>query len=374
MIRIIADDKIPFLKGVFEPFAEVIYLPGKLISRNDAMNADALLIRTRTCCDEKLLHDTPVQFIATATIGFDHIDTGYCEKNGIRWTNAPGCNASSVTQYIAAALLSIAQKDEFFLYEKTIGIVGVGNVGSKIERLARSFGMQILLNDPPRERVEGHGRFVTLEKVLTESDILSLHVPLTKEGPDRTFHLINRETIGVMKPNAWLINTSRGEVVETVALKEVLLTGQLSGTVLDVWEREPLADLELINASFLATPHIAGYSVEGKANGTAMIVRALARQFHLPLVEWYPKELPEPRVPAIRINAQNKDRQQIIKEAVLHTYPIRKDDEKFRDDPASFELHRENYPVRREFPAFHVKLENDPGRVIELLQKLGFQF
>lgn len=372
MIRIIADDKIPFLKGVLEPFAEVIYRPGKLISRNAAQNADALLVRTRTCCDEKLLQDTPVQFIATATIGFDHIDTGYCEKHGIRWTNAPGCNASSVTQYIAAALLSIAQKDEFLLREKTIGIVGVGNVGSKIEHLARSFGMQILLNDPPRERKEGHNRFVTLEKVLKESDILSLHVPLTKEGPDRTFHLINRETIGVIKPNAWLINTSRGEVAETLALREALSAMKVAGSVLDVWEGEPMADPGLIKASFLATPHIAGYSAEGKANGTAMIIRELARHFHLPLNDWYPRGLPEPIRPEIIIHTTNKSPQAIIKEAVLLTYPIRKDDEKFRADPASFEFQRENYPVRREFPAFRVKLENDTGDLAGLFRELGF--
>ena len=282
-MKIVADDKIPFLRGALEPFAEVLYLPGKDISRNVLKDADALITRTRTKCDRSTLEGTKVKFIGTATIGFDHIDTKYCEANGIKWTNAPGCNSSSVCQYISSALLYLANKKHKYLNEMTLGVVGVGNVGSKIAHFASAIGMKVLLNDPPRQREEEGDYFVDLNTVLMESDIITVHVPLTRSGVDATYHLFDVDTIGSMKPSAWLFNSSRGEVVDNNALKKALSEKSISEAVLDVWENEPNIDIDLMNATILSTPHIAGYSADGKAKGTSMIVRSLSEYFDLPL-------------------------------------------------------------------------------------------
>ncbi len=188
-MKIIIDDKIPYIKGALEPYAEVIYMPGGKTTAEVVKDADALITRTRTKCNEKLLAGSSVKFIATATIGFDHIDTAYCQKANIIWTNAPGCNSSSVEQYIASALMVMAEKKGFNLSEKTIGVVGVGNVGKKVARIADIFGMKVLLNDPPRARAESPEGFVELDVILRESDIITLHVPLNYEGIDKTFHL-----------------------------------------------------------------------------------------------------------------------------------------------------------------------------------------
>jgi erythronate-4-phosphate dehydrogenase len=319
-LKIIADDNIPFLKGVLEPYAEVIYLPGKDIGKDIIDNADALLIRTRTKCTESLLKGTKIRFIGTATIGFDHIDTHYCDKNNIRWTNAPGCNSTSVYQYIAAALLIISSTFRFNLKDKTIGIIGVGNVGSKVEKFARTLGMNVLLNDPPRARIEGNKPFVMLENVLYNADIVTVHVPLNMAGEDKTYHLFNEWRFKEMKKSAWFINTSRGEVTDTAALNKTLRSGKAGGAVIDVWENEPEIDLDLLSNVFLGTPHIAGYSTDGKANGTTMVVNSLSSFFDFPLKDWYPDNVPKPAKPGITINGKGKSDEEIIREAVLQYY------------------------------------------------------
>lgn len=373
MIRIVADDKIPFLKGVLEPYAEIIYVPGKQITREVLKNADAMLIRTRTKCTASLLQRTGVKFIGTATIGFDHIDIQFCEKHKIVWTNAPGCNSSSVQQYITAALLKIELDYNFRLKGKNIGIVGVGNVGSKVERIARSLGMNVLLNDPPRARKEGDGNFVSFYDILDKSDIITLHVPLNFVGEDSTYHLMNDKTFGKMQRGAWFINSSRGEVINTNALREVLISGKLGGTVLDVWENEPDIDTTLMDKAFLATPHIAGYSADGKANGTAMVVNSLCRFFGIPLKDWYPENIPEPPVSLIMINGAGKSDEEIIREAVFHTYNIEEDDLKLRRSPEDFEKQRGEYPLRREFPFYLLQLEKCSPSSVKSLKELGFK-
>jgi erythronate-4-phosphate dehydrogenase len=373
MLKIIADDKIPFLKGVLEPFAEVIYLPGKQITREVTHDADVLLIRTRTKCTKELLEGSKVSFIGTATIGYDHIDTDYCEKNNLKWTNAPGCNSSSVQQYVTASLFKMASESGFSLPDKTIGIVGVGNVGSKVEKIARLLGMNVLICDPPRARKEGSGKFVPLGTILHEADIITVHVPLSFTGKDKTFHLFNDLSFKKMKHGAWFINSSRGEVTNTPALKEALLSRKLSGAVVDVWENEPEIDIELLNLAFLATPHIAGYSTDGKANGTAMIVNSLSRYFNLPLTDWYPADVPVPDNTFIEINAGRKTEQEIIKEAVLHTYDISADDKRFRSCPSDFERQRGDYPLRREFSSYTVKLNSPTEEAMKILEGLGFK-
>ena len=371
-MKIVADDKIPFLRGVLEPFAEIRYFPGREIDNSVVKGADALLIRTRTRCDETLLKNSGVKFIGTATIGFDHIDTACCEERNIFWTNAPGCNSSSVRQYIASALLNISAFSGFSLSGKTIGIIGVGNVGSKVEQLATALGMNILLNDPPRAGREGPARFTDLDRLLKDSDILTVHVPLATTGGDRTFHLFDGNLFNSMKRGAWFINSSRGEVVDTDSLKKALAGGQLAGAVTDVWEAEPEIDAELLDMVFIGTPHIAGYSTDGKANGTAMVVNSLCRFFNLPLQNWYPENIPAPDRPVIEIKCGGKSDEEVLREAILHTYDIRIDDSRLRADLKDFEKLRGSYPVRREFASYTVKPGNIPSGVAGILKKIGF--
>jgi erythronate-4-phosphate dehydrogenase len=373
MIKILADDKIPFLRGVLEPYAEVEYLPGNQINKSHVLKADALLIRTRTKCTPALLKNSAVRFIATATIGFDHIDTQFCETNNIKWINAPGCNSSSVQQYIASALLKIATEFRFDLKDKTIGIIGVGNVGSKVEKFARIIGMKVLLCDPPRELKEGSDKFTKLEKLLKESDFITLHVPLNFVGEDATYHLFDEKKFKKIRKGAWFFNSSRGEVAETTALKNIIRSGRINGSVIDVWENEPDIDTDLMENSFISTPHIAGYSTDGKANGTAIVVNALSDFFGLPLKSWYPGDVPLPQNPVIEIDCNGKTIQDIIHEAVNHTYDINEDDTMLRFLPSDFEKQRGNYRLRREFSAYKVNLVPDNTEAPGILEKLGFQ-
>lgn len=234
-------------------------------------------------------------------------------------------------------------------------------------------GMNILLCDPPRALFDGGADFIQLEKLLRQSDIVTLHVPLNFVGDYATYHLFEEILFKRMKKGAWFINCSRGEVVETGALKKVLQSGKLAGTVLDVWENEPDIDTELMETSFIATPHIAGYSTDGKANGTAIVVNALAEYFRLPLKNWYPENIPGPSEPVIKIDCSGKEDQEIIKEAISHTYDVSEDDTAFRFSPADFEKQRGNYRIRREFKAFSVELKNGSRYVFDVLTELGFK-
>jgi len=370
-VLIIADDKIPFLKGVLEPLAEVRYLPGAQITAAAVREADALLVRTRTRCDAALLAGSRVRFVATATIGHDHIDTAWCEVNGIAWTNAPGCNSSSVQQYLASALLNLAAANGTVLAGKTIGVVGVGHVGTKVARLAEILGMRVLRNDPPRARADGDTGFVSLEQVVAEAEIITFHVPLIKSGPDRTVRLADAGLLAKMKPGAWLINSSRGPVVEPLALKAALRAGRLGAAVLDVWDPEPEIDRELLAMVRLGTPHIAGYSTDGKANGTAMAVRSLSRHFGLGLDQWFPTHISPPENPTIRVPAGYSG-QAALREAVNATYDIRNDDARLRSHPEAFEQLRGNYPLRREFPAFTCNVAGLRPDTARQLAALGF--
>ncbi|MDR1667588.1 MAG: 4-phosphoerythronate dehydrogenase [Bacteroidales bacterium] len=372
-MKIVIDDKIPYIKGVVEPYADVFYLPGPVCAHGVGSEADAWIIRTRTKCDEASLRNTSVKFIATATIGFDHIDTKWCDDNHIAWTNAPGCNAGSVRQYMAAVLATIAEHRGFCFADMTLGVVGVGNVGGQVAQLGRELGMNVLLNDPPRARKEGADAFVTLEKVVRQSDVISLHVPLNRTGEDKTFHLFDETMLCKMRPNAVLVNSSRGETVKNCALKNALKAKILGAAVLDVWENEPDIDLELLPLLEIATPHIAGYSADGKANGTAMSIQALSRFFRLPLENWRPDNLPPPLQPlCFKIDGTGKTQQQCICEAILHSYPVSEDDCRLRFSPETFEKQRGNYPVRREFEAYTIQVENVSPETKIQLQTLGF--
>jgi erythronate-4-phosphate dehydrogenase len=371
-IRIVADDAIPFLNGVLEPFADVLYLPGDKITGKDIKNADALLIRTRTKCNRDLLEGSSVRFIGSATIGFDHMDTAYCASQQIDWVNAPGCNAASVQQYIASALAFLTLQKGLDLSRQTLGIVGAGHVGSKVELLGRALGMNVLLNDPPRQRAEINNPFVSLEMLIRNSDIISLHVPLTREGPDATFHLFDSTLFSAMKKGSWLLNSSRGEVVDTVALKMALQNGHLGGSVLDVWENEPYPDPGIISRTTLGTPHIAGYSLDGKANGTARVVRALAARFGLPLTDWFPGDAILSRDMTIPLIRKQEATPQNILEIMNSTYDIKTDHQLFKSNPSQFEYLRKNYHVRRDFGSYNIECETD-NPIASRLQIAGFR-
>ncbi len=372
-LHIVADDKIPFLKGVLEPFGIVEYFPGKEINRQVLKNADALITRTRTKVNKELLEGTLVKFVATATIGTDHLDKDWLTKKDINWVNAPGCNSGSVMQYIGGALTYLSYKHNFDFTKMTLGIIGVGNVGSKVARLGKNLGFNILLNDPPRERNEGKSQFTSLPELLRASDILSMHVPLNKTGRDKTQGLVNKEFLRSTKKGAIFINSSRGPIVEESSLKEALISRKIANSVLDVWQHEPEIDPELMKLVDIATPHIAGYSIDGKANGTSMVVNALSSYFHLPISNWYPDTLPEPNNKSITINCEHLSDQKILEKAVRFTYEIEGDDQNLRKNLIEFENLRGNYPIRREFSSYEIQLENETERIIKKLNDLGFK-
>ena len=371
-MKIIIDDKIPYIRGAFENVAEVIYLPGSKTTTEIVRDADAIVTRTRTICNEKLLAGSSVKFIATATIGYDHIDTDYCDAAGIKWTNAPGCNSKSVEQYIASTLMVLAKTKKLQLKDLCIGIVGVGNVGSKVAKICEIFGMKVLLNDPPRERAEGPEKFVSLDTVKNEADIISLHVPLNIKGEDATFHMGDENFFSALKMKPMLINSCRGEVLETSAVKKALKAKQISSFVCDCWENEPDLDLELLEMTDIATPHIAGYSKDGKAKGTSMSVQAISDFFGLGLNNWQPSGVELPSNPIIEIDDEGMSEQEIFSNAILHTYDIRHDDKLLRLSPEHFEQQRGDYPIRREFPAFTIRTQRVEEKTLEKLKLLGF--
>jgi len=372
-MKVVADDKIPFLKGVLESAnIDVEYLAGAKTTPADVGDADALITRTRTKCNEALLKNSQVRFIATATIGFDHIDTEYVEKNGIVWTNAPGCNSSSVAQYMTSLLLDLAVKKHFALAGKVLGVIGVGHVGSKVAAVGRALGMKVLLNDPPRERAEKSGEFVALDEIVEKSDIITIHVPLEYGGEDPTFHLADADFLARLRPGQFLVNASRGEVVDNTALRETLRQKKIAGAALDVWENEPGIDLELLGLLDYATPHIAGYSTDGKANGTSMSVQALAEFFDLDerLKNWYPDSVPLPGKVCLDCPASGTLEEK-LNAVVSCSYSIAGDSERLRENPGDFEKLRGSYPLRREFGVFTVR--NADEECADVLRNLGFK-
>lgn len=330
-MKILADRAIPFLQGILEPFAEVEYIDGNDFTRDIVRDADALIIRTRTKCNAALLDSSRVQFIATATIGFDHIDTEYCESHNIRVATSAGCNARAVLQWVSAALALLAKSEGFSPNERTLGVVGVGNVGKVVKEYAGHWGFRVICCDPPREERE-HLGFVSLEEVLQKADIVTLHTPLNPS----TRHLINEQNIALMRSGATLINASRGECVDTQSAISSDLT-----LLTDVWENEPNISSAHLAKSLVATPHIAGYSAQGKANATALAVQALARHFNLPLADWRPSEVAT-IVPKV-ISWEEMC-------ATIGDYcNLTTESNRLRSEPALFESLRNNYQLREEY-------------------------
>lgn len=330
-MKIIVDDKIPYIREKLAMLTDdVVYLKGADISAEDVRNADALIVRTRTRCDRQLLEGSKVQFVATATIGFDHIDTNYMAEAGITWTNCPGCNAGSVAQYLECSLLLLQQQKGLVLHDATIGIVGCGHVGSKVKAVAERLGMRVLVCDP----LLCDPSFVPLNTIEHEADVITFHVPLTREGQYATYHMADDDFFHRILRVPYIINTSRGEVVDNVALLQALEEGRVRDAILDVWEGEPNVNLNLLNRVFIGTPHIAGYSADGKVNADNMVIDALCQHFGLS----HPERILPPPLPA----------DLAVGQSALDYYNPLIDSEKLKNDPSTFEFLRNNYPIRRE--------------------------
>lgn len=367
-MKIVADNTVPYLKGIAEPIAEVEYLASKAFTPSSVRDADVLIVRSIDKCTRQLLEESRVKLITTATIGFDHIDTLFCEEAGITWKNAPGCNAVSVAQYVLASLITVALRRGESLEGKTIGIVGVGHVGKKLEKLCSAYGMQILRNDPPRAEVEGETGFVSLDTIAKEADIITFHTPLTKEGRFATRHLAGEAFFNKLQKKPWFVNASRGAVHDTVALLKARKEGKISELILDCWENEPDIDRELLDNTCIATPHIAGFSADGKANGTRACLQNIEAFFGVKIEKIGEVVPPCPVNPVINLDIFRTDR---IEQAILTSFNPSLIDKALREETNKFEWYRAHYDHPREFAAYTVL--NATEKEALLLKELGFQ-
>ena len=378
-MKIIADENIPFVAECFSSIGEVKAVPSREITPSVVADADFLLVRSITRVDSDLLAGSKIRFVATATIGFEHIDTEYLLRNNIGFASAPGSNANSVSEYIVAALLSAAEKNKIQLAGKSIGIVGVGNVGSRVENKVRALGMKVYLNDPPLQRESRDPKYLPIEK-LFDCDFVTLHTPLTFEGIDRTFNLADEQFFKSLKAGCVFLNTARGGVVDTSSLKAAIRSSKLAAVVLDVWENEPNIDTELLEMVDIGTPHIAGYSLDGKIAGMIMIYEAICKHFGLEVKFDIESFLPAPAVLQLEVNPKAKSEQDVLRETVEKIYDIIKDDADLRwmlDRPQGkrgvfFDKLRKEYPVRREFQNTSVVVKDVNSSLAKKLKGIGF--
>ena len=338
-MRIVIDDKIPYIRETISSLTDdAVYLRGSEIGPEDVRRADALIVRTRTRCDERLLRGSSVKFVATATIGFDHIDTGYMRRAGIEWMSCPGCNAASVAQYVRSVLLLLRRERGACLGGMTLGIVGCGHVGTRVKAVAEEYGMRVLVCDPPRQERGDAGTFATMGDICREADIITFHVPLTADGRHPTRHLADKAFFDSLAKRPLVINTSRGAVVDNGALLDALIYNKVCDAVIDTWENEPCVSLPLLERVWIGTPHIAGYSADGKVNADNMVVAGLCRHFGLDL----PPRIVPPSLPPTFVPSADDDTLR------LQLYNPLDDSARLKAAPGKFEELRGNYPLRRE--------------------------
>ncbi len=375
-MKIIADENIPFAKEAFGCFGNLKLLPGRNITKAELEDVEILIVRSITTVDKNLLQGTRIKFVGTATIGFDHIDLDYLNESGITYANAAGCNADSVNEYVWAAIFKSAVEKKISLESKTISVVGVGNIGSRVVRTAEKLGLKVLQNDPPLKRITNNKNFVDLNEALS-ADIITFHVPLTYEGVDKTFHLISEENLQQIKPGAILINSSRGPVIDNTALLKRLKNDSDLVTIIDVWENEPNINVELLEKTFIGTAHIAGYSYEGKVNGTIMIYNELCK-----FLEVKPGWTPQLSIienPTIEFNF-DIGFEKSINNVIKQVYNIHEDTislkqlliDKTLSVPAYFDKLRKEYRQRREFTNYLIGLAGQEERISSTLKAVRF--
>jgi len=377
-MHIIADENIPSVARAFASLGEVTLLPGRGMQPSQVRDADILLVRSVTRVDERLLQDSRVRFVGSATIGFDHVDRGYLAGRGIGFATAPGSNATSAAEYVVSALLALAGQQGLELRGRTAGIIGCGNVGSRVRHRLCALGMHCLVNDPPLQAQGGHDDFVDLDTLL-QADVITLHVPYTRDGDHPTHHLADAALLARLRPGAVFINTARGAVTDNAALDRLLAARGDIAAVLDVWEGEPDIRLSLLEKVRLGTPHIAGYSLDGKLRGTEMIYHAACAHFGQP-VEWRAAD-DLPAGPSLDLRSlRGAPLLAGLQQAVFACYDVREDDARLRqitalpaaERPACFDRLRKEYPLRREFPQARVTTGDPGGELAQALAVLGF--
>lgn len=374
---IVADENIPLLDAFFEHFGEIRRVPGRSIDRATVEQADVLLVRSVTRVDRELLEGSKVRFVGTCTIGTDHLDLDYFQQAGITWSSAPGCNARGVVDYVLGSLLTLAEIEGADLTQRTYGVVGAGEVGGRLVKVLQGLGWKVLVCDPPRQAAEG-GDYVSLEQIIEQCDVISLHTPLTRRGAQPTWHLFDEKRLNQLKPGTWLINASRGPVVDNRALRQVLLQREDLQAVLDVWEAEPEVDVALAELCVLATPHIAGYSLDGKQRGTAQIYQAYCAFLgQVPQVSLNDL-LPAPWLAQVTLSGDT-DPAWALAMLCRGVYDPRRDDADFRrslvgsvsEQRAAFDGLRKNYPSRREIDGLQVRIDGEAPALQQILAALG---
>ncbi len=378
-MRIAVDEAIPYWNEAFIRFGEVRPFSGRKLRPADIRDVDALIVRSVTKVDSSLLEGSAVRFVGSATIGMDHLDVGYLKSRDIHYCNASGCNANAVSEYIVAALVLVAKRKGWDLKSKSIGVIGVGNVGSRVEKKAHALGMSILLCDPPLRDASGDQRYASSLDDVLGADILTFHVPLTTDGPYPTYHMVDKDVLERLSSRQFVINSSRGPVIKASDLKEALAARKIEGAVLDVWEDEPKVDLSLLDLVEIGTPHIAGYSIDGKIRATEMIFEELCRHFRQPL-EWEKNHL-YPAIASIEPRAERLRDDDALRSIISQAYDILRDDSAMRNlgfippdgAQAGFDRLRNEYRFRPEFRHFSITLNREQNRLAGVLRSLGFQ-
>jgi len=379
-MKIICAETVLLGHEAFSNAGKTVTIPDREITRADLLDADALIVRSKTKINRKLLYGTPVKFVGTATAGTDHIDAAYLEQRGIYWTASPGCNANSVSEYLVAALLTLRARHGFDLAGKTIGVIGCGNVGGRVVKKCESLGMNVLRNDPPLAATSTDPDFHPLETVLAESDIVTLHVPLVKDGPWPTARMADYCFFEQLKPGTIFINAARGSVCDYDALLDAKAGGAVSRTIIDVWNPEPAFRTDVLDTVDLASPHIAGHSYEGKLNGTVACYNELCNFFEISKKWNIDASLPEPEVPAVGIDCTGRDDEDILHEIIKSIYDIETDDTLIRkaaapdeiDRARNFDALRKHYRTRREFSNTVVDLKNANESLRRKVKAMGF--
>ncbi|HBO24011.1 MAG TPA: 4-phosphoerythronate dehydrogenase PdxB [Providencia sp.] len=370
-MKILVDENMPYAQQLFSELGEVKAVPGRPVPEKELVDADALMVRSITKVNSSLLNNTPVKFVGTATAGFDHVDTEWLSEANIAFSSAPGCNAIAVVEYVFSSLLLLAERDNFDLRDKTVGIVGVGNVGGRLHHRLSAWGVKTLLCDPPRAANGDDENFVSLDVLLEQADVLTFHTPLNISGEYKTFHLMDEPRLSNLRAGTILINASRGEVVDNRALLQQLKLGQQLSVILDVWEPEPNLDTELLDWVDIGTPHIAGYTLEGKARGTTQVYEAYCKFLGKPCEVSLSSLLPKPDISSITFNGKLTQGQ--LKRLVHLVYDVRRDDAALRDVAAiagEFDKLRKHYQERREWSSLEI-LCDDAQTAIQL-NALGF--